>query len=36
MKYGDIKKMINNIADDISKLQIGEKQTFKRKIEVGI
>lgn len=35
MKYEDIKKMINNIADDISKLQIGEKQTFKRKIEAG-
>lgn len=35
MKYEDIKKMIDNIAADISKLQVGEKQTFKRKIEAG-
>ncbi|MFO3715856.1 tellurite resistance TerB C-terminal domain-containing protein [Anaerococcus cruorum] len=35
MKYEDIKKLIDNIAADISKLQKGEKQTFKRKIEVG-
>lgn len=35
MKYEDIKKLIDNIAADISKLQKGEKQTFKRKIEAG-
>lgn len=35
MKYEDIKNMIDNIAKDISKLQKGEKQSFKRKIEAG-
>lgn len=35
MKYEDIKKMIDNIASDISKLQNNEKHTFKRKIEAG-
>lgn len=35
MKYDDFKKMIDNIASDISKLQLGEKQNFKRKIEAN-